>query len=361
MDNFPSEVLLAIFQSLNSKDMVKVMRCSKTWLEIIDENRSCWKRLILPSKSKGWNLSVVELFNRKSQSTLIEVSMNWSSWPVPALMETLQKSKDTLRILHIEDKHGTVAAHMDNHLSRFTKLIDCRVVENISGRTSLVHRGNKINIAQGLQILWIPHSLRLLRSEPRLFNRLVSLRLNGAISQKDCFYILERSSQTLKHVKFSMWDQGSGFIPPDLILPQLEMIDFQGRFPTWLKPPHTCTLLVFLIPDSLPSISRLWIYLFAAIVALSNSCPTLVELRIEEHKCLNCQQHHDLISMLRQRKANVEAGIRIDGVKMIPLKRLVLSSRMLSTTPQATLSQIRELVEEVVDLQSVSSIVQVEI
>lgn len=80
--DLPPEILLPIFKTLDSREMVCMMRVSKSWLEVIEENQSLWRRLILPKKEKEdeeeneWEPSVLELWDQKTSSSLQEVSIH---------------------------------------------------------------------------------------------------------------------------------------------------------------------------------------------------------------------------------------------------------------------------------------------
>lgn len=106
MADLPSEVLLTIFKQFNSLEMVKILGVCKDWLEIIDDNRTLWKRLELPKRDLdgGWPaLPALELFSNKTRGIFQEVSMevDLKYEEMDPFIKTLERSKKTLRKLSI--------------------------------------------------------------------------------------------------------------------------------------------------------------------------------------------------------------------------------------------------------------------
>jgi len=66
----------------------------------------------------------------------------------------------------------------------------------------------------------------------------------------------------------------------------------------------------------------------------------------------------DVLALLSARRDNVKAGMKIDGIEMQPLKRLVVSFQTLGTEDQ---NRSVRLVEDLVDRDSESSYWEVEI
>lgn len=107
MDQLPSEILLPVFKQLTSIEMVIVLRVCKARYEVIDENKALWRRLVLPKREPGWDSSIAELFDRKSCSSLQEISMQvmWKlkddSKEMELLMEALERSQETLQVVQL--------------------------------------------------------------------------------------------------------------------------------------------------------------------------------------------------------------------------------------------------------------------
>ena len=102
IDKLSSDLLLAVFKNLDSQQMVKVVRVKKEWLEIIEENSSMWRKLILPKRDLGWGLQALRVFDEKSGSKLTEISIDLSlkrSEKVDELVEIVERSRETLKSL----------------------------------------------------------------------------------------------------------------------------------------------------------------------------------------------------------------------------------------------------------------------
>lgn len=103
MDDLSSTILLPIFKFLDSFEIVKIRPVCRKWWEITEETRSLWRRPILPRRENGWPASTLELFDRKSQSTLKEVSIHLRRRSTrearTSLIGCLERSKESLRFL----------------------------------------------------------------------------------------------------------------------------------------------------------------------------------------------------------------------------------------------------------------------
>lgn len=88
------------------------------------------------------------------------------------------------------------------------------------------------------------------------------------------------------------------------------------------------------------------------------SCPKLKILKVTE-KFLKYMKGilPELLKVLGKRKTIVQDGTIIDGVKMIPLQKLILPTQLLS---QEELIRVREAVEEVVDVKDYREIIEIE-
>lgn len=352
--------------------MVSVMRVCREWLETIDDNRALWRELILPEKKTDPGLKSLEFFDRKSGSTLTQVSMNVAEVRERTdFIKILEKSKATLQVLNLTG--------LDYDLKKkvfwdYPKLIDCRLF-SLQWRTvqiNLTSRGKEagaqIDPGSSLKVLWVCDSENLLRSRSQMFNGLLSLYVIGGHSSSSWRRFLEVPSRTLRHLELTFKGDHDQSISA-LEFPFLEILDLHytrssltRRFPGWIKAPKSATFITHTVDllSSLPSCSKLWINHISNVNELQARCPELSELRLNTNypETFNSEDCNKLISMLRQRKSNVEAGTEIDGARMIPLKTLVLPFRLVK---DEFLSLLRELVEEVVDLESVSSFIELEI
>lgn len=374
MHRLSPELLLNVFKRLDSKEMVNIVRVSKDWLKIIDENKSLWRRLVLPERQSRWNTSIVELFHRKSCSSLQEINMqiNFFDSQIEEFSSLLKKSENTLHTLYL--KGGTHAAIALSELCwRLPKLTKCIIVDSKKGHPSPVKfvkprfPNADGQIQDGLRVLWTVTTSsieRAISEDPCRLDQLVSLKLQDRI---ECFRLealLRQSSKTLKHLSCRLRSREP--MPPTLNLPLLEILELQHdetSFPSWLRIPYPCTL-IFREPRKLfrdlPPISKLWVRDLRKIRKLATECPNLIELRVDtfDFNVLKHEQRDSLILLLRERKEKVDAGTIFKGLTMTHLIRLVFPVRFLS---QSQLSQLKDLVEEVVDLESVDRSFEVEV
>ena len=233
-----------------------------------------------------------------------------------------------------------------------------------------------------LRILWISDLKNLLKSHLFLLNNLVSLILTeDSYGSLRIRRILERSSRTLKHLEITINNGEERQIPkpqiPTLSFPKLKFLNIclgwnhnTSVFPSWMRLPSLSTLIIWnpRTLSSLPACSKLWLVgldVNRDLLKLVSQCPELLELRI--HIDRGREGFEEISSMLSQRKANVEAGMEIQGVKMINLKTLVVPFRYVglrggTRLQKARLPELRELVEEVVDLrEALSQVIEMEL
>lgn len=308
-----------------------------------------------------------------------------------SLVETLQRSKETLRFLHLtyrtkyNDK--TPDAQLASVLVTLPKLVDCRLVSPSSYwwnfiRLHLCRRQEQEEVrvleeaSNNLKILWIWSSQvqSVFQSPDQAFNNLSSLVIDGDVEYPKLRVILEKPSLTLKHLQISI---KTSFLRSNttglqgLHLPHLQVLEIKESlstsvYPRFLRIPPTSTILMRdEMVYSLPSISRLWISHLKELHLIEARCPVLVELRVvgpfpeaSSMFGLTRKEGSNLCSMLRQRKEIVEAGMEVDGVKMIHLKTLVINTTGIKSE---TLDELKELVEEVIDVEEVPPMIDVEI
>jgi len=79
----------------------------------------------------------------------------------------------------------------------------------------------------------------------------------------------------------------------------------------------------------------------------------LKELRLKDE----ISMPEKMIPFLLRRKQNVLEGLEAGGIKMIPLKTLIVAFKLVDDV----LPQLRELVGEVIDLESKSRFVEIEV
>lgn len=215
MDKLSSEILLAVFKNLNSARMVKVLPVCRRWLEIIDENKSLWRHLILRDRKdgSGWEPAALILFDHKCQSTLKEVSMEVKKLDAQdsdAFCQVLEKSKDTLQTMDVSDGYGFVASKLSNSFVRFPNLINCIDLYSCSEKVELCERleGEGRDEAPfsnsshpKLKVLWTRFREALDTLNLPFITNLASLSMAIGITSSEWKRILKGPSRTLKHLR----------------------------------------------------------------------------------------------------------------------------------------------------------------
>lgn len=379
MDRLTSEILLPIFKRLESLEMIKVMRVCKRWLEIIDGNQSLWRELILPDRKKDWSCQPLKLFDKKSCSSLRRVSMRVDDEAafdgnIPTI---LKRSSETLQVLHVWGV-GLFQPLEDYDFRDFPNLVEFRVFDHGSSRVRphpmrIVKRPHTNDEDEDssphsqMKVLWVENWPQDLRAGRSLASNLVSLLVYKGRDQSESRSALEQVAHTLVHLDISIHTYYNPRDPesivglPKLTFPSLKIAKISASshvWPRWMEAPTSCTLMFDEIPRSLPSCSRTWIDYLTNIDKLANCCPILLELRLETRGIPVSKNWQPLESMLEQRKMNVEAGLEVEGVKMIPLQTLVVPFKFIA---RESLSRMRMLVEEVVDRDTVSRFIELEI
>lgn len=384
MNRLSSELLLNTFKALDdNREIVKARLCCRAWSEIINENRQLWRKIDLLDIHDRWELIVLDLFDKRSQSTLVEINLRsslLSASKVSHLIQVLSRSKETLKTLRLTNSFPTMPKRYGEPMLTWLKEINeyHRLRTELSGLSSkLPHLqdsrltsaspGSKTNVsihktnsrAKGrsgcFQVLWATSYKDLLTSHLHLhlLDNLSSFSIATSESV-NWSKILGPCSRGLKHLSISvaLGDEGS----PILQLPSLEVLELRGGQPSWMITPLTCLVILngTSIPVVTPNASHLWVGSLSGWENLAGGSPSLEELRIElvfTSASLRCA-----VLLVRQRKGNVEADLEADGIRMRPLKKLIISFNDLKPSE---LQELRELVEEVVDLATVPELVEV--
>ena len=195
-DVLPSETLLIIFKTLETKKVVKVREVCKLWSKLVDENRAFWKILLLPERKLEENESTVDQFDEKSGSTLEEISFvlkHKDFQNLEQLVRLILKSKQVLNLVDIKSTSLTylglqsLQTLSDSLLLKLPNLFDFRT--SISASKVQLQWASAIK-SGSLQILWIPSlqssfSSLLHVSNPIFFQTRTSLKveMNGTLIQ----------------------------------------------------------------------------------------------------------------------------------------------------------------------------------
>lgn len=383
LKDLSSDILLCIFKWLTSDVMAKVMRTCRRFLEIINPNRSLWRRLILPNTIDGWTAkSSLRMFHRKSQAQgLTEVSMTVklkTDSEVDSLMKLLELSKDTLRFIHITCGSPVRRKALSSLCWKFTKAVDCRIVDYlkmnvqfVEGELQSKEQSKVVGGSPRLNTLWMFGDFTFIKARTSLFGNLASLSLEGFLTDSQWREILEIPSKSLKHLRMEI-DMQSAVNPP-LEFPKLQVLEFipgyssREEFPFWMILPSFSTILSNKNPKPYLPVSSRWVKNLKAIGRLENNYANLVELKVEIAKGLsisNAQVLKILVPILRQRFQNAEANVKLKGFVFRKLQRILIPSMLLKDELPfiaAYIAQMKELVEEVVDVDWAAKVIEIEI
>ena len=241
----PSEVLLEVFKRLSCQDMVKTRRVWKEWSDLINQNRTLWRRLVLGEERKDSELeTILEFFDSKSQSTLREISLSIEARemedkedePTPAsgLPAILLGSREILRIFNLgfeyeDDITGSMAALLHS----LPQLIEFRLVNrdwesttNLFIEVQDSQESQEVTQRDGncLKVLGIWKSTNILGLAGQLLSNLTSLIIGWMLTSREGRDILEPSSHSLKHldIEFIKSVDGDREIRP-LAFPNLQL------------------------------------------------------------------------------------------------------------------------------------------
>lgn len=355
--------------------MVSARRIGRQYLDVIDGSKRNWRSLVLTEVMDDYDPSVLDQFDSKSQSTMVEVNLETIELKTKDkdhLIESLLRSKHTLQTLNIDDQYGEY--HNDENflpIEQFPNLVDCRVLNTERCITPEVQlkdgaRSGKKR-TEGLQVLW---AFRLPSTDQGLdfCRNLSSLFIVCGTTSTKWSKLLERCSRTLKHLGIHIFDPTAfGKVSP-LDLTCLEVMELRYTSPradflSSFRIASTCKVISRAkIPSRLPSISELWT---GSCVSdwelLERFCPSLEILRIDsvgKKGDLGNMDASRLLLSLRRRRENSEAGLEVNGIKMRPIRKLVVPFQKL---PSWEAEGLKTEVQELVDSETLPFELEVEI
>lgn len=375
MDQLSSEVLEMVIMELDSKEMVKVQRVCKRFNETIDESKRFWRRLVIPDELKGWNNSILDRFNRKSQSSITEISIKTPRIEnEEGFIQTVERSRQSLVSFRLDSEQASIEGSFDLDKSMFPELVDFRVIDSYVGGNEPVVRllqGHDVEDAgaKSLRIFW---QLEFNGKAAVLWGNLTSLSIQDGV--RDCREwrrLLELPSRNLKHLSGAFFTfEEEPVALPSLAFPCLEVLEISGNitYPSWLMAPPSLKIVLrqFSIPIGLPATSQLWIPCPGTDFQCDlDDLPSLSTLRLyrmvrrpSSDVARIAKKVNELLAVLRQRKVKLDAGLEVNGIKMTPIETMIIDFEMLNDT-QAT--ELKGLVGEVIDSRNVSSFIEVEV
>jgi len=194
-------------------------------------------------------------------------------------------------------------------------MVDFRLIFSGTSKT-YIKRKDLLN-RKSLQVLWLPSLAGLPSQHPSLFQTLSSLAVEQPLTHEGRRKILEPSSGTLKHLNIAIVPQEDVSINP-LRLPSLQVLELE-------------------------ELSEIQLLFLLGWEQINSNCPCLRVLRLSGPELLGGAE---LLLALQARDKSRKAGLEIDGMKIEPLKRLVINFE--GYKPEQ-LKQSRELVAGVVD------------
>lgn len=391
MHQLPSDVLLNVFKQMNSKDMVLDMQVCKEWADVVDGNRSLYRRLVLPKKEGGWKLSILQLFDKRSESRLEEVSMevspvNMNYTKALGLVKTLAKSKDTLRSICIYHSDFEFSSSLKSNLVELSlklpKITSLRIIDTpyrqpIHFRSRMFPSNEMANQEDAVKfrILWgaRPASLReSLEVSPLRLNNLVSLKVESLVDPSELNTILRQFARTLKQLGIKVDDSGSAWITPAALpkvdFPMLQVLDvYCGslRFPSWLMCPTLSTLIIrnksFL--QGTPAVSKLSVAGIQDFSLLIRTFSALDEVRIEctlqDMEGVAGEVHwKEFSETLRHRRRFSNLVRDSGGVSRMLIKKVVFPFELLD---EEKLAELKDMADEVIDLDVAPKFVEIQI
>lgn len=326
MDRFSLDLLHLVLRWVTSVDVLIARRVCKSWLETIDEHKSFWRALDLSPGSSKHGSSFANLFDRKSESDIRDVQIDWrnkESQDINDVLQTLQKSKFKLRSFYLDVLY---AENLGIYPSQFPKLQDFRLLNSHTfGLPVVLLVDESLNSREGLRVLWKP---LLFDSDHVYFRNLTSLAIEISRTSIEWREILEgRLSNQLKDLRLKVC-QGplgeEGLTP--LNFPRLKVLELQSQYnyPGWLGVPFDSVLVINqdTFMSGTPNVAHLWLNLsrLEGWQSINALYPSVATLSIQSEFPFV----HLLPFLLRQRRIKVEDGVEIGGIRMTPIGALLV-------------------------------------
>lgn len=323
MDRLSSELILGIFRNLDCQDRFSLMRVSKHWYQIVEENKSLWRRLVtLKVRKSESDLPLLFKFDEKSGSTLQEVSIfleikTEREDEVAKILQVLEKSKDTLQKVILEDCSSARESSLEflnGLIWRLPHLVDCKIKSILwTSRVQFKELGgNEVatecseNLSN-LRVLWCSLKDFTFTLDPQFLKNLASLWLKRTLEELVLRKLLDKASHTLKHLSIYPTNHEQNLSISPLQFPRLQVLEISlgldSKLWSWLLILTTTKLIVLShrLPLNLPSVSALWLSQEPFSGRLPQRCPLLQTLRLSQlhlSYALTSELEEDLLVML---------------------------------------------------------------
>lgn len=374
-DLLSSDILFRIFKYLDCVEIVVVRRTCKQWFAIIDEHKSFWRNLHLEYFPYEWTPSIIDLYNKKCQSTLeeVDIAARIESKFEDHLVNVLQESRETLKHLSFTFSNPKETCISQTLLQTHQNLISLRTYSlRTFVHTKRLRPINGISDQEGspLKILWTDVQPAILQLDLPRYQNLVSLSLSSFSPHLELRKLLDGPSKSLKHLSLALLStEETGKEIDPLSFPRLEVCEFShssnidqhNSFPKWLVIPTSARLICHSYQvENLPSVEELWLFEFRFFQdVITSQVPEMTTLCIITPE-LSEKRLGSLTNLLERRKANVEAGLEFDGIRLKMIKTLIL--RISSERREGEgLGRLKQFVGEVIDRRIRDLVVEVEV
>lgn len=367
----PLDVLLLIIDYLDSPTMMDCRQVSRSWLDVVDGNRSLWNYFQVKNKDPIHLLSMLKLFAQRSGDTIKAFHLDQKpresflkSEELPdqveaeamGILEVLLRSKDSLKAWY------SILFGWDSIYQSifFVNLSEFKNLKAFSEDGILVlHPGIWTLTNEDKANHQRQSNKYLVSSRPFPNPSLNTLRRSLSLGMGP---LLKDSALTLKHLKLD-W---RNFTQSNVIFPALELMELfriKSSIPEERFYPNLISLVLtldadkkkFTFPDHLPS-SLKAIYLETPLDEprgraftrgsfniFKKFYPNLIRLELGS----GIEFYPDeLLKMLKARKAAEKKGVEVDGIEMKSIEKLTMD---LTQFDETALAKFRELVPKVVN------------
>lgn len=305
----------------------------------------------------------------------VQTDQGWADDVLYFLMPVLNQSRNTLKqvTLHLficpRDLDQlpellSTASSLKRFIIWDTELPLSRLVPSNRKVSTSSDRSSK----SGLELLWVCcYTQNVPQVDNKGLKSLLSFSQAWEEGAEVCRALLVNFSETIIHLKMSIGNYRSDTMAP-IVCPRLKVLEgyvlmgvsafFDAQNLEIIVLRHVGGDDLELLPSSLEEI---WLMEGSHNVRwepLLRSCPKLKILKMTE-KFLSdiIDPLPELLEFLEEKKIIAQDGKIIDGVKMIPLQKLILPTPLLS---RKQLNRAREGVEEVVDVKDYRETIEIE-
>lgn len=384
-----SEILLLIFLHLDLNQLVVCRRVNKHLLEVIDNNQLLWKIFEWIQQDQESFKPALDMFNEKSQSSLRKVliqDQHSKKEDLLHLMQVLEKSKKsleevTIKVSRYEEIHHQVLEKLTTSSSLRSlvlwewKFEWYRIRFPLARLVPSTSQVKKSPVPHQLQLLWIVDGIA--KMDSKHLKSFISFALCRSLSSQKGLELIGNFSESLMHLRISFNDNyiDNGSSPVPLFCPNLICLEgwFSSGVSSFFHAPRLRILVLEVVaePGDLgvvpPLVEEIW--LRSRYVSLNEVedwnpllrlCPRLKVLKLMEGFVFYPSNEPliftGIIEMLETRSKMVRDEKEIDGIKIMPLQKLVLPTKSFN---KEELDRAAKVVE-VIDVQDYPDFIEIE-